>query len=171
MTLTPQERAEHEWVVSFADGEITFEHLVCNLSGADRPCAVIDCPADHEDVSRDCIGKHGAKALDECWAVSWEENGGRESVNTEALRDVRIPVMVSWDEGVVLHEATFSALEIAELEIEARGQKIDALFRHLDVAWAELERLRGTAAFYRSAAWAARRAAADLARQDPGGES
>lgn len=94
----------HELVVTF-DGDAEYVSLVCNQEGADRPCAVIDCPVDHEDVNRACINEHGAIALDECWAVSWMDNGGRETLGADALGPVRIPVIVEWDEGVVVRPA------------------------------------------------------------------
>lgn len=94
----------HELVVTF-DGDAEYVSLVCNQEGADRPCAVIDCPVDHEDVNRACINEHGAIALDECWAVSWMDNGGRETLDADALGPVRIPVIVEWDEGVVVRPA------------------------------------------------------------------
>ena len=114
---------DHEWVLDFSDGEVVYERLVCHLAGAERPCAVIDCPVDHEDVTRDCIAEHGAVAQDECWAVSWSENGGRESVDTSSLPNVRIPVRVEWDEGVALSLDTTGTdgARLQEIERCARG--------------------------------------------------
>jgi hypothetical protein len=60
---------------------------------------------DHEDVTRDCIEAHGAAAKDECWVEQWYEMGGRESLNTEALHTVDIPVRVIFDEGIVVENA------------------------------------------------------------------
>lgn len=96
----PVHCAAHSVTVHF-EGETEYLVLKCHLSTSDRPCAVISCPVDHEDTGRDCIEKHGAKALDECWAESWYENGGRESLNTEALSPITIPVEIYFDDGVV----------------------------------------------------------------------
>jgi hypothetical protein len=95
----------HVLTVHFDDGECEFLTLQCNLSGSDRPCAVISCPVDHEDVDRDCIESHGAVAKDECWAVNWYENSGREGLDTQNLDPVRIPVTIEYDDGVVVHDA------------------------------------------------------------------
>ena len=97
--------SRHELVVYFDDGDTEVVQLRCLESGSDRPCAVIYCPVDHEDVSRECIEAHGAEARDQCWAVDWYENGGRESLNTEALMSMSIPVNVHFDDGVVVENA------------------------------------------------------------------
>jgi hypothetical protein len=101
---SPVSRPDHVLIVHFEDGEDEWVSLRCNLTGPDRPCAVIDCPVDHEDVSRECIKEHGAEARDECWAVEWHEAGGREALNTEALEPVEIPVRVFYDAGGVAVE-------------------------------------------------------------------
>lgn len=90
--------ADHELVIYWG-GDTEYVSLVCNLKGSERPCAIIDCPVDHEDVTRDCIEEHGAKALDECWAESWAEAGDRDALNIH-LSDTRIPVAIAYDEGV-----------------------------------------------------------------------
>jgi hypothetical protein len=100
--------ADHVLTIRFAGNFPTDSphlSLECLRTGADRPCAVIECPVDHEFLSHDCIAEHGAVALDKCWAVEWLEAAGPESLNTEALRPVSIPVRVSYDEGVVLENA------------------------------------------------------------------
>ena len=94
--------SEHTLTVYFDDGETEYVGLKCNLTGADRPCAVISCPVDHEDVSRACIDDHAAIAKDECWAESWYEAGGRDGLNTEALAPVSFPVRIYFDEGVIV---------------------------------------------------------------------
>ena len=93
--------ADHTLVVYF-DDEKPYVGLKCNLSGADRPCAGIDCRVDHEDASRECIEAHGATVLDKCWAVEYFEASGWEGLNHESLRPVEIPVRVFYDDGVVV---------------------------------------------------------------------
>ena len=93
---------DHVLTVHFDEGETEYLSLKCQLTGTDRPCAVIICQVDHEDTSSECIEAHGAEARDECWAEQWYENGGRETLNTEALAPVSIPVTVYYDEGVVV---------------------------------------------------------------------
>lgn len=97
--------SDHVLTVYFDEGETEYLGLRCQLAGTDRPCAVISCPVDHEDVSRDCIEAHGALAEDKCWAEEWYEAGGRETLNTEALEPVRIPVRIIFDDGVVVENA------------------------------------------------------------------
>lgn len=114
------EGSAHTLTVHFDDGDSEYLSLTCNLTGPDRPCAVIDCPEDHEYLDRDCIEKHGATALDKCWAVEWFDNGGRESMNTEALAPVSFPVHIEFDDGVVVEnvppEPDAKDQEIARLE-------------------------------------------------------
>lgn len=94
----------HYLTVHFETGDQEYLTLQCRFTGPDRPCAVITCPVDHEDISRSCIAEHGATALDECWAESWFENGGREAINTEDLEPVTIPVTVEYNTGVLVHD-------------------------------------------------------------------
>ena len=96
--------SDHYLTVHFETGDQEYLTLQCGLTGPDRPCAVITCPVDHEDASRSCIAEHGATPLDECWAESWFEHGGREAINTEALEPVTIPVTVEYDTGVLVHD-------------------------------------------------------------------
>ena len=93
---------DHELVITW-DGEDEYVHVVCNLTGADRPCAVIECPKDHDDVTQACIEEHGAAAIDKCWAVEWEEYGGRETLDVH-LPPTHIPVTIAYDEGVLVRE-------------------------------------------------------------------
>lgn len=95
----------HVLTVHFDLGDAEYLTLECRLTGHDRPCAIISCPMDHEDVSRDCIEAHGAIARDECWAVEWFDATVREGMNTEALKAVSFPVNVFFDEGVVVENA------------------------------------------------------------------
>ena len=96
--------SDHYLTVHFETGDQEYLTLQCGLTGPDRPCAVITCPVDHEDASRSCIAEHGATPLDECWAESWFEHGGREAINTEDLEPVTIPVTVEYDTGVLVHD-------------------------------------------------------------------
>lgn len=101
----------HTLTVHFDEGECEYLTLECHLSGADRPCAVIDCPVDHEDVSQACIEAHGATARDACWAVEWYEAGGRETLNTEALSPVVVPVHLYFDDGIAVEDAGQSKVD------------------------------------------------------------
>lgn len=94
--------SDHELIVHFEWGDSEYLTLRCNLTGADRPCAVINCPVDHEGVSRECIAEHGATALDKCWAELWFDACGREDLDTEALSPVSVPVHIHCDEGIVV---------------------------------------------------------------------
>ena len=114
--------ADHVLTVHF-DGDTEFLTLECLLTGADRPCAVISCPVDHEDVSRDCIAEHSAEGLDRCWAVEWYDAGGRESLNTDALRPVSIPVRVYYDEGVVLENAETGDLDAFRAAVKEEQER------------------------------------------------
>src|ERR1039458_1789649 len=98
-------KGDHVLTVHFEDGETEYLTLRCQLTGSDRPCAVIHCRVDHEDVSQECVTEHGAEAIDECWAEQWYEAIGRETLNTEALEPVDIPVEVYFDDGVVVVNA------------------------------------------------------------------
>jgi hypothetical protein len=94
--------SDHVLTVHFDDGERPYLTLQCQLSGADRPCAIVVCPVDHDDATFECIEEHGAEALDECWAEQWIEASGPGGLNCEALDPVSIPVRVYYDEGVVI---------------------------------------------------------------------
>ncbi len=93
--------AGHVLVVHF-DDEVPYVSLRCLRQGADRECAPIECPVDHEYTSQECIRAHGAKTLDACWAVEWFEASGRDGLNHESLRPVEVPVRVLYDDGVVV---------------------------------------------------------------------
>lgn len=97
----------HMLTVHFDEGDDERITLVCLRGGSGRPCAVITCPIDHEDVSQECIKEHGAVALNKCWAVEWFDAGGRETLNTEALRPIWFPVRIDFDDGVVVDNAGF----------------------------------------------------------------
>lgn len=93
--------AAHTLTVHFNTGNTERVTVECHLNGADRPCAVITCPVDHEDVSRACIREHGARAVDACWAEDWAEMG-REWIYTQALPAVSVPVHISYETGLVV---------------------------------------------------------------------
>ncbi len=97
--------AAHVLTVHWEQGDYQYLTLKCLLTGSDRPCAIIDCPVDHEDTDRGCIEAHGAVALDKCWAQTWYEAGDRDSLDTQDLVDTVIPVTIEYDEGVVVHDA------------------------------------------------------------------
>lgn len=99
--------ADHELVITW-DGDTEYISLVCKLTGADRPCALIDCPVCIEYGIRECIAEHGAEPIDECWAVEWAANGGRKTLDVQ-LPATRIPVTVAWDEGVLVRETNRQA--------------------------------------------------------------
>ena len=94
--------AAHTLTVHFDAGDTERVTIECHLAGPDRPCAVITCPVDHEDVTRSCVELHGATALDMCWAVDWVEQGGRDSLTTQALPPITVPIEIDYDTGVVV---------------------------------------------------------------------
>lgn len=112
----------HTLTVHFHEGDCQFITMKCHLTGPERPCAIITCPVEHEDVSHACVEAHGATAIDACWAEDWAEID-RECIDTQALRPVTFPVEIDYDTGLVLRPA--AAVEPTALQEAVRRLLVD----------------------------------------------